>query len=222
MTAITMSAKQNKVLRNTFATLALTMITTVVGAVIGVQCADWMNAHPILNLVVTLVLAIGLMIGVFVNKDSGVGLAFLFPFTAVMGYSLGSILNYALELKNGPELIALAFLGTAASLTAMSFIAMTSKRDFSNLGAVLFGCLLAIIVLELVNTFFIHAPMMMALISMFGAIVFSLYILYDVNQIVMGHEDNYIIATLSIYLDVINLFVDLLRLLLIFAGESDD
>ena len=99
MTAITMSAEQNKVLRNTFATLALTMITTVVGAVIGVQCADWMNAHPILNLVVTLVLAIGLMIGVFVNKDSGVGLAFLFPFTAVMGYSLGSILNYALELK---------------------------------------------------------------------------------------------------------------------------
>lgn len=218
-----LSSSTNKVLRNTFITLALTMITTVLGVAIGIEYASVTMANGLTTFIVLLVLAMGLMFGAFMSKDSYVGLIFLFAFTVVMGIDLGPMIAMTLKLKNGAELIMLAALGTASVLCAMTVVAMTTKRDFSNLKGILFGLLIGIIVMELLNAFVFHLPAIAMLISAVAVVLFSIYILVDVQDVVEGRETNYIVATIGIYLDIMNLFVHLLRILVeIFGAVVDD
>ena len=154
------------------------------------------------------------------TKTSGWGVVLLLAFTFFMGMMLSGILAFALHnFNNGVELIAIAFGGTASILGVMATIATVSKRDFSGLGSWLFAGVIMLIIASLLATVF-HFAMMTVVISVLAIAIFSAYILYDVQQVINGGETNYISATLKIYLDIYNIFVNLLQLLMIFAGDN--
>ena len=137
-----------------------------------------------------------------------------------MGLMLSGILRMALGFSNGGTLIAMAAGGTGAIFFSLAAVASTTKRDFSNLGKFLFAGMILILVAALANIFF-QIPALALAISALAVVVFSAYILYDINRIVHGGETNYISATLAVYLDIYNVFVSLLQLLMAFTGERD-
>ncbi len=211
----------NRVLRNTYALLALSMVPTVIGALVGVQLNfSFLAGSPILGLLLFFGVAFGLMWGVQRNKDSGLGVLLLLGFTFFMGMALGPILQVALGFANGGKLIALAAGGTGAIFLSLAGIASSTQRDFSNLGKFLFAGLILLIVASIANLFF-HIPALALALSAIGVAIFSAYILYDINRIVRGGETNYVVATLSVYLDIYNIFVNLLSLLMMLSGERD-
>jgi modulator of FtsH protease len=213
------SLVRHRVLRNTYWLLALSMIPTVLGAWIGVALNfSLFPESPGISFLVFMVVAFGLMFAIEKTKDSAVGVAVLLGFTFFMGLMLSRLISYTLGYSNGGSLIMTAFGGTAAILTVMATIATTSKRDFSGLGKWLFVGLLLIIVASVANIF-LQVPALYLTISVVAIGIFSAYILYDVQQIINGGETNYISATLRIYLDVYNIFVNLLSLLGIFGGN---
>jgi modulator of FtsH protease len=202
---------RHRVLRNTYWLLALSMIPTVLGAFIGVQMHLPMPGGMIGFLVVMAILW-GFIYAIEKNKDSGVGVAILLGFTFFMGLMLTPILTRTLGYANGGSLIMTAFGGTAAILTVMATVATVSKRDFSMLGKWLFAGLVVILLASIANIFF-QVAILSIVISVLAIAIFSAYILFDVQQIINGGETNYIRATLNIYLDVYNIFVNLLALL---------
>lgn len=213
--------QQNRVLRNTYALLGLSMVPTVLGALVGVQLNFSFLAHsPVLGLLLFLGVAWGLMWGIQRNKDSGVGVLLLLGFTFFMGLMLAPMLQVALRLSNGGQLIALAAGGTGAIFFSLAGIASNTSRDFSNLGKFLFAGLILLIVASLANLFF-HIPALALALSAIAVVIFSAYILFDINRIVRGGETNYVVATLAVYLDIYNVFVNLLNLLMAFSGERD-
>ena len=209
-----------KVLRNTYLLLALTMVPTVIGAYIGVATAGVIVGSPILSTVIMLAAVIGLQFGIAANRNSGIGAALLLLMTGLLGWWLGPILNVALSLKNGMALVGYAAVGTGVIFLGMGAIASTAKRDFGFLGKFLYvgmwGLLLAI-----VANLFLHIPALALTISTLVIVVFSLFLLHDVSRIVNGGETNYIMATIRLFLDLLNLFMSLLNLLLIFSGQRD-
>ncbi len=213
--------QQNRVLRNTYALLALSMIPTVLGAFAGVQLNfSFLAGNPVIGLLIFLGVAWGLMWGIQRNKDSGVGVLLLLGFTFLMGVMLGPILQVALGFSNGGRLIAMAAGGTGAIFFALAGVASTTKRDLSGLGKFLFAGLILLIVASLANMFF-HIPALALALSAIAVVIFSAYILFDINRIVQGGETNYVVATLAVYLDIYNVFVNLLNLLMAFSGERD-
>jgi len=213
--------QQNRVLRNTYALLALSMIPTVIGALVGVQLNfSFLAGSPFLGLMLFLAVAFGLMWGIQRNKDSGVGVLLLLGFTFFMGLMLGPLLQVALGFSNGSKLIALAAGGTGAIFFALAGIASNTKRDFSGLGKFLFAGLILLVLAGLANMFF-QIPALALALSAIAVVIFSAYILFDINRIVQGGETNYVVATLAVYLDIYNIFVNLLNLLLAFSGERD-
>jgi len=215
------SLVRHRVLRNTYWLLALSMIPTVLGAWIGVVMNfSLFPESPGISFVVFMAIAFGLMFAIEKTKESAVGVAVLLGFTFFMGLMLSRLISYTLGYSNGASLIMTAFGGTATILAVMATIATTSKRDFSGLGKWLFVGLLVIIVASIANIFF-QIPALHLTISVVAIGIFSAYILYDVQQIINGGETNYISATLRIYLDVYNIFVNLLSLLGIFGGSKD-
>jgi len=213
--------QQNRVLRNTYALLALSMIPTVIGALVGVQLNfSFLAGSPFLGLMLFLAVAFGLMWGIQRNKDSGVGVLLLLGFTFFMGLMLGPLLQVALGFSNGGKLIALAAGGTGAIFFALAGIASNTKRDFSGLGKFLFAGLILLVLAGLANMFF-QIPALALALSAIAVVIFSAYILFDINRIVQGGETNYVVATLAVYLDIYNIFVNLLNLLLAFSGERD-
>jgi modulator of FtsH protease len=214
-------AQQNRVLRNTYALLALSMVPTVLGAFIGVQLGfSFLQGSPVMGFVLFLGVAWGFMWGIQRNKDSGLGVMLLLGFTFFMGLMLSRMLGFALGLSNGATLIALAAGGTGAVFFTLAAIATTTKRDFSGLSKFLFVGLVVLLLASLANLFF-HVPALAVTISAVAVMLFSAFILVDVSRVVTGGETNYIMATLAIYLDIYNLFVNLLNLLMIFSGERD-
>lgn len=213
--------QQNKVLQNTYRLLALSMIPTVIGASLGVffQFAFLPNS-PLLSVLLFLGISFGFMFGIQKYKNSGVGVALLLGFTFFMGLMLSRILQVALGFSNGDEMIALAGGGTALIFFVMSAIGNNAKKDFSSLGKFLFIGAVVVMLAMVANIFLQMAVLHLALSVMILGI-FSAYIMYDINQIVRGGETNYILATLSVYLDVYNVFVSLLNLLMAFNGERD-
>jgi modulator of FtsH protease len=137
-----------------------------------------------------------------------------------MGLMLSRILQVALGFSNGGTLIAMAAGGTGAIFFALAGVAATTKRDFSGLGKFLFAGMILVLVAALANIFF-QIPALSLAIAALAVVIFSAYILYDINRIVQGGETNYISATLAVYLDVYNVFVSLLQLLMAFSGERD-
>ncbi len=212
---------QNQVLRNTYLMLALTMIPTIIGAFIGTSINfSFMALHPIMGALLMFGAMMSLMFAVTAFRDSVWGIAALLGFTLVAGVFLGPILQVALHLKNGAQLIGMAAGGTGIIFFSLATIATVTKRDFSFMGKFLFIGLILLIVASLANIFF-QIPALSLTISAIAVMIFSAYILYDVSQIVHGGETNYVMATLGLYLDIYNLFVNLLQLLMAFSGERD-
>lgn len=216
-----LGAEQNKVLRNTYMMLALTMIPTIIGAFVGTSINfSFMAGHPIMAALVMFGTMMGLLFAVTALRDSGWGIVALLGFTFVAGVFLGPILQVALHLKNGAQLIGLAAGGTSVIFFSLATIATTTKKDFSFMGKFLFIGLILLIVASLANMFF-QIPALSLTISAIAVMIFSAYILFDVSRIVQGGETNYVMATLSLYLDIYNLFINLLSLLMAFSGERD-
>jgi modulator of FtsH protease len=213
--------RQNRVLRNTYMLLALSMVPTILGALTGIQLNfSLMAGSPVMSFVLFLGIAFGFMYGIEKTKDSGWGVALLLGFTFFMGLMLSRILQVALGLSNGGGIIAMAAGGTGAIFFSLASVATISKRDFSGMGKFLFAGAILILVAALANAFF-QIPALMLAISALAVVIFSAYILYDINNIVRGGETNYITATLAVYLDLYNVFVSLLNLLMAFGGERD-
>jgi len=212
---------RHRVLRNTYWLLALSMIPTVLGAWIGVVMNfSLFPESPGISFIVFMAIAFGLMFAIEKTKESALGVAVLLGFTFFMGLMLSRLISYTLGYSNGASLIMTAFGGTATILAVMASIATTSQRDFSGLGKWLFVGLLVIIVASVANIF-LQVPALHLAVSAIAVAIFSAYILYDVQQIINGGETNYISATLRIYLDVYNIFVNLLSLLGLAGGSRD-
>ncbi|HNS57357.1 MAG TPA: Bax inhibitor-1/YccA family protein [Nitrosomonas europaea] len=215
------SGVRNKVLKNTYLMLSLTMIPTIVGSVIGTGTNfSFLAQSPIMGSLVMLAVMIGLMFAVSATRNSMWGIILLFLFTFVAGWWLGPLLQYALHFKNGSQLIGLAAAGTGIIFFTLAGIATTTRKDFSFLGNFLLTGIILVILASLVNLF-LAIPAISLAISAVAVLVFSGFILFDVNRIVNGGETNYVMATLGIYLSLYNLFISLIQLLLAFLGEKD-
>jgi modulator of FtsH protease len=219
--ASTLSLGTHKVLRNTYMLLGLTMLPTVVGALVGMSMnLSFMAQHPIVATIGMLAVMFGLFMGISANRNSALGVVLLLALTGFMGLMLGPILQVALHLKNGAQLVGLAAGGTGIIFVSLAGIATVSKKDFSFLGNFLFIGLILLVVASLANMFF-QIPALALALSGVSVLLFSGYILYDVSRIVQGGETNYVMATLALYLDIYNLFVNLLQLLMALMGERD-
>ncbi len=212
---------QNRVLRNTYMLLGLSMIPTVLGAMAGIQMGfSFFAGSPMISFVLFLGIAWGFMWGIEKNKNSGLGVALLLGFTFFMGLMLSRILQVALGFSNGGSMIALAAGGTGAIFFTLSSIAAVSKRDFTGMGKFLFAGMILILLAAVANIFF-QVPALSLTIAVAAVGIFSAYILYDISRIVQGGETNYVNATLAVYLDIYNVFVSLLQLIMAFTGERD-
>lgn len=213
-------AGAQKVLRNTYMLLAVTMVPTVVGAWIGMATSGIIVQHPIISSVVMIAGVIGLQYAIGANRNSAIGIALLLLMTGLLGWWLGPILNVALSMKNGMQLVGYAAAGTGAVFLGMGAIATTTKRDFSFMGKFLFVGMLALLVAMLANMFF-QIPALALTLSTLAIVVFSLFLLHDLSRIVTGGETNYIVATTGVYMSLINIFANLLNILLSLAGQRD-
>ena len=216
-----LALQQNRVLRNTYMLLALSMVPTVLGALVGVQLNfSFMAGSPFISFILFLGIAWGFMWGIEKNKDSGLGVALLLGFTFFMGLMLSRILQVALGFSNGTSMIAMAAGGTGAIFFTMATVATVSKRDFSNMGKFLFVGMIVVLLAAVANIFF-QTPALSLAISAAAVMIFSAYILYDISRIVQGGETNYVSATLSVYISIYNVFVSLLNLIMAFTGNRD-
>src|SRR5450830_1070201 len=216
-----LSDSANKVLRNTYALLGMTMIPTVIGAFIDISLdLSFMAQHPIMAVVGMLVIMFGLIMGIKANSNSSIGVLLLLAFTFFMGVMLGPILQVALHLRNGGQLIGMAAGGTGIIFLTLAGIATTTKKDFSFMGKFLMVGIIMLIVASLANIF-LHIPAFTLALSAIGVILFSGFILYDVSRIVNGGETNYVMATMSLYMSIYNLFTSLLQLLMGLMGGND-
>ncbi len=209
---------RNNVLRNTYWLLALSMIPTVLGAYIGVSF-DLMASIGGLGFLGLMLVVFGFIFAIQKFKDSAVGLGLLLAFTFVMGLLLTPLLQHTLGYSNGGTLIMTAFGGTACVFAVMASIATTTKRDFSGMGSWLMAGAIILILAAIANIF-LQMTALTIVVSLMAIGIFSAFILFDVQRVVNGGETNYITATLSIYLDVYNIFTSLLRLLGIFGGDD--
>ncbi len=215
-----LAESQHRVLRNTYWLLALSMLPTIGGAWAGMQFnfVKLFIASPTLTPLLMFGVMIGALFGVTALRNSAWGVPALFGFTFIAGLMLTPILSVAAGFRNGGQLVGLAGGMTAAIFFAMAALATVSKRDFSFLGKFLFIGLVLLIVASLANLFF-QVPALSLTISAIAVLIFSLYLLFDVQSIVRGGETNYISATLKLFLDVYNIFINLLNILLAFSGQ---
>jgi modulator of FtsH protease len=216
-----LSVSQNRVLRNTYMLLSLTMIPTLIGAIIGMQL-DFgiMRTNPIMSFVVILAVFYGMVFAIEKNKDSGLGVALLLGFTFMLGLLLAPLLQSALGLSNGGQIIAMAAAGTGVSFFSMAAIATVTKRDFSFMGKFLMvGVIVAMI--AIVANVFLQMPVLSLTISAVVVLLSTMLILYTLSGIIHGGETNYVSATLSLYISIYNIFSGLVQLLMAFTGNRD-
>ena len=212
--------QQQRVLRNTYLLLALTMVPTVIGALIGINTASIIIQHPILSFILMLGGVIGLQFAIAANRNNGFGVVLLLGMTFLLGWFLGPMLSVALALKNGPQLVGVAAGGTGIVLFVMGLIATTTRRDFSFMGKFLFVGMI-VLLLAMVANMFLQIPALALTISALVVVVFSLFLLHDLSRIVNGGETNYIMATTGVYMSLFNIFANLLQLLMALSGERD-
>jgi modulator of FtsH protease len=204
----------NKVLKNTYMLLSMTLAFSAVTA--GISMA--MNLPHGAALIMMLV-AFGLMFVVNKKADSASGVYWIFAFTGLMGASLGPMLSAYAAMPGGPAMIMQALGGTALIFFALSGYALTSKKDFSFMGGFLMVGLIVVVVASLANIFF-QIPALSLAVSAAVIMIMSGLILYDTSRIINGGERNYIRATVSLYLNIYNIFVHLLSLLGVFGGDD--
>jgi FtsH-binding integral membrane protein len=210
---------RNKVLRQTYSLLALSLIPTVIGAWVGMATGLnlAMAQSPGMTMIVFLVGAFGLMFGIERTKNSSTGVGLLLLFTFFMGVMLSQMLGFVLGMSNGPQLIMLAFGGTAVIFGVMATLANVVKRDLSGLSKMLFVGVILLILAGIANIW-LQLPALMLTFSVVAIVIFSAFMLIDVQRVINGGETNYITATLAIYLDIYNVFVNLLSILSFFSG----
>ena len=212
--------ERNKVLRNTYWLLALSLVPTVLGAWVGVASGITASLTGGIGLMVFLGGAFAFIYAIEKTKNSAAGVPVLLAFTFFMGLMLSRMIAMVLGFKNGSELIMTAFGGTAGVFFVMASLSSVIKRSLEGMGKWLFVGALAIMVGGIINVFVGSTAGMMA-ISVAAIGVFSAYMLYDLKRIVDGGETNYISATLALYLDIMNVFQGMLALLGIAGGERD-
>jgi modulator of FtsH protease len=211
----------NKVLRNTYALLGLTLIPTVIGAFIGMSINfSFAAQHPFIFAIGAMAVIFGMFSAITANRNSSFGVVLLLGLTFLLGLMLGPILQHALHLRNGGQIVGLAAGGTGIILLTLAGIATTTKKDFSFMGKFLLVGIILLIVASLANIF-LQIPALTLAMSAVGVILFSGFILYDVSRIVNGGETNYIMATLGLYMSIYNLFTSLLQLLMGLMGGND-
>jgi modulator of FtsH protease len=212
----------NRVLRNTYWLLALSMLPTVLGAFAGMQLnfIALFKAAPIMTPLLMFGAMIGSLFVVTALRNSAWGVPALFGFTFIAGLMLTPILTVAAGFRNGGQLVALSGGLTAAVFFALAAYATVTKRDFAFLGKFLFVGLVLLIVASLANIF-LQIPALSVTVSAVAVLIFSLYLLHDLSNIVRGGETNYVMATLNLFLSVYNIFISLLNLLLMFSGQRD-
>src|SRR6202158_5119854 len=204
----TVAVDQSKVLRNTYWLLALSMLPTIAGAYVGMSMnfAGVFKTSPIMAPLLMFGAMFGMLFVVSALRNTAWGVLAVFGFTFVSGVMLAPMLQYAAGLSNGGQLVALAGGMTAAVFLVMATIATVSKRDFSFLGKFLFVGLILLVVAMLANLF-LQIPALAITLSAIAVLIFSMYLLHDLSQIIRGGQDHYIMATLSLFLDLFNIFV---------------
>jgi modulator of FtsH protease len=212
--------ERNRVLRNTYWLLALSMVPTVLGAWIGVATGITAAMGAGMSAIVFLAGAFGFMFAVEKTKNSAAGVPILLAFTFFMGLMLSRLVGSVLGLSNGAGLIMTAFAGTGAIFLGMASLSSVIKRDLSSMGKFLFIGAIMLLVAGIANIFLQSSALMITL-SVVAIGIFSAFILYDLKRVQDGHETNYITATLGVYLSLYNVFQSLLALLGL-TGSRDD
>lgn len=212
---------RQRVLRNTYALLAVSMLPTVLGAWLGISMGfSFFAGSPFIGLMVFMAVAFGFFFAIEKFKNSGIGVLLLLGFTFFMGLMLSRMLGNVLGLSNGASLIATAFGGTALVFFGMATLASTMKTDVSNMGKWLMMGVVVLLVASIANIWLQMSALSLALSAM-AVLIFSAFILYDLKRVIDGGETNYVTATLSVYLSVYNVFSSLLHLLTAFGGNDD-
>jgi FtsH-binding integral membrane protein len=217
-----LTGSQNRVLRNTYWLLGLSLIPTALGALIGVNLniLGFMRASPILFSLGAIAIFYGWIYAIERNRDSTLGLGLMLGFTFFMGLLLGPLLQMALGLKNGGQLVTLAAGGTAATFFGLATVATTTRRNFSGLSGFLTVGVI-VVMLAVVANIFLASPLLHLVLCGAFVLLSSVLILYHLNAVVQGGETNYISATLSVYIALYNLFSSLLQILMAVMGERD-
>lgn len=215
------AVQRNRVLRNTYWLLALSMVPTVLGAWVGVSTGLFRVMSPGVSLVVFLVGAFGFMFAIEKTKNSAAGVPMLLAFTFFMGLMLSRLVGSVLGLSNGAGLIMTAFAGTGAIFLGMATLSSIIKRDLSSMGKFLFIGAIMLMVAGIANVFLQSSALMITL-AVLAIGIFSAFILYDLKRVQDGHETNYVSATLGVYLSLYNVFQSLLMLLGIGGGSRED
>jgi len=204
----------NKVLKNTYMLLGLTLLFSAVTAGISMAMGLGQGAALVLMLI-----GFGLLFVVNRTADSGKGLLAIFAFTGVMGASIGPLLSFYLAMPGGPALVMQALGGTALVFFGLSAYALTTRKDFSFMaGFLMIGLLVAVV--AMIANIFLAIPALSLTISAAVVLIMSGLILFDTSRIINGGETNYIRATVALYLDIYNLFIHLLNLLTAFSGDD--
>jgi modulator of FtsH protease len=216
-----LALQQHRVLRNTYLLLALSLIPTGIGALVGINLDfGFMRASPIVASLVLLAVIYGMFFAIEKNRDSGLGVALLLALTLFLGILLGPLLQVALGLRNGGQLVALAAGGTAVVFFAMAGIATVTRKDFGFMTNFLAVGGIVIMLAVLANIFFASPALHLTICAAF-VLFSSAMILWQVSQIVRGGETNYVSATLTLYMSIYNLFTSLLQLLMALTGHRD-
>ena len=209
-----------RVLRNTYALLALSMIPTVLGAWIGLATGLSTALRGGMGLVVFMVGAFGLIWAIEKNKNSAAAVPLLLGFTFFMGLMLSRLVGFVLGMSNGTGLVMMAFAGTATIFFGMATLSSIIKRDLSTMGKWLFIGAVMLMVAGLANVF-IQSSALMITMSVMAIGIFSAFVLHDLKRVQDGQETNYVMATLGVYLSLYNVFQNLLMLLGVFGGREE-
>ncbi len=204
----------NKVLKNTYMLLGMTLVFSAVTA--GIAMAMGLGQGMAM---IFMLMGFGLLFVVHKMADTSKGILAIFAFAGVMGASIGPMLNHYLAMTGGPALVMQALGGTAVVFFGLSAYALTTRKDFSYMGGFLMVGLLVAVVAMIANIF-LAIPALSLTISAAVVMIMSGLILYDTSRIINGGETNYIRATVSLYLDIFNLFIHLLSLLSVFSGDD--
>lgn len=204
----------NKLIRNTYTLLSMTLLFSALSAGISMS----LNL-PYPGLLLTLGGYFGLLFATTKFRNSSLGLAFVFALTGFMGYTLGPILNSYLSLPNGSQVVMTAMGATGAIFLSLSAYALTSRKDFSFMGGFLMVGILVAFLAGLGSIFF-SMPMLSLAVSAMFVMLMSGLILYQTSQMIHGGETNYIMATVTLYVSIFNLFTSLLHLLGFMSGDE--
>jgi modulator of FtsH protease len=216
-----LTGERNRVLRNTYWLLALSLVPTVLGAWVGVTTGIMASMGMGLSLIIFFGGSFAFFYGIEKTKNSGAGVALLLAFTFFMGLFLARLVGQVLGFRNGTSLVMAAFGGTAAIFFAMATLASVIKRDLSGMGKFLTIGALVLIVAFLINAFFLQSSALMLTLLVVCLGIFSAFMVYDIKRVLDGGETNYVTATLAIYLDIYNVFQSLLAILGIFGGDRE-